>query len=79
MKLNKKRKLKVLIMFCMTFTANLRHCAVTACLVPLCSVYGLAITTIEGIGSTKTKLHPLQVCNIKLNLTMKMTKSINIL
>ena len=75
--MKRKKKLKVLIMFRTTFTANLRHSAVTACLVPLCSMNGLAITTIEGIGSTKTKLHPLQVCNIKLNLTMKMNKSIN--
>ena len=29
-------------------------------MVPICSVHGMAVTTIEGIGSTKTKLHPVQ-------------------
>lgn len=27
---------------------------------PICAVHGLAVTTVEGIGSTKTKLHPVQ-------------------
>lgn len=31
-----------------------------ACLAPVCSVHGLAITTVEGIGSTKSRLHPVQ-------------------
>ncbi|RZB77506.1 xanthine dehydrogenase, partial [Asbolus verrucosus] len=26
----------------------------------ICSMHGLAVTTVEGIGSTKTKLHPVQ-------------------
>jgi len=34
--------------------------AVNACLTPICAVHGLAVTTVEGIGSTKTKLHPVQ-------------------
>lgn len=34
--------------------------AVNACLTPVCAVHGLAVTTVEGIGSTKTKLHPVQ-------------------
>ena len=38
-----------------------RHSAVNACLIPLCALDGVAITTIEGIGSTKTKPHPCQV------------------
>ena len=38
-----------------------RHLAVNACLAPLCSMHGLAVTTVEGIGSTKTKLHAVQV------------------
>lgn len=41
-------------------TGRLHHCAVVACLVPLCAVHGAAITTVEGIGSTKTRLHPVQ-------------------
>lgn len=31
-----------------------------ACLAPVCAMHGLAVTTVEGIGSTKTKLHPVQ-------------------
>ncbi|XP_041988686.1 xanthine dehydrogenase [Aricia agestis] len=36
------------------------HLAVNACLAPVCAMHGLAVTTIEGIGTTKTKLHPVQ-------------------
>nr|XP_034184290.1 xanthine dehydrogenase isoform X2 [Osmia lignaria] len=36
------------------------HLAVNACLTPICAVHGLAVTTVEGIGSVKTKLHPVQ-------------------
>lgn len=36
------------------------HYSVNACLAPLCSVNGAAVTTVEGIGSTKTMLHPCQ-------------------
>ncbi|XP_071487031.1 xanthine dehydrogenase/oxidase-like [Diadema antillarum] len=39
---------------------NVRHRAVNACLVPVCSVHGAAVTTVEGIGSVETKLHPVQ-------------------
>ncbi|XP_071487010.1 xanthine dehydrogenase-like [Diadema antillarum] len=39
---------------------NIRHRAVNACLVPVCSVHGVAVTTVEGIGSVETKLHPVQ-------------------
>lgn len=31
-----------------------------ACLTPVCSLHGAAVTTVEGIGSTKTRLHPVQ-------------------
>ena len=37
-----------------------KHISVNACLAPVCSMHGMAITTIEGIGSTKTKLHQVQ-------------------
>ena len=40
---------------------EVRHFAVNACLTPLCAVHGVAVTTVEGIGSTKTTLHPCQV------------------
>ncbi|XP_077270195.1 xanthine dehydrogenase rosy isoform X1 [Temnothorax americanus] len=39
---------------------KIMHLAVNACLTPVCAVHGLAVTTVEGIGSTKTKLHPVQ-------------------
>uniref|UniRef100_A0A8C3WD62 FAD-binding PCMH-type domain-containing protein n=1 Tax=Catagonus wagneri TaxID=51154 RepID=A0A8C3WD62_9CETA len=32
----------------------------TACLVPICSLYGAAVTTVEGVGSIKTRIHPVQ-------------------
>ncbi|CAG4982084.1 unnamed protein product [Parnassius apollo] len=36
------------------------HLAVNACLAPVCAMHGLAVTTVEGIGSTKTRLHAVQ-------------------
>uniref|UniRef100_A0A9L0K6A3 Aldehyde oxidase/xanthine dehydrogenase a/b hammerhead domain-containing protein n=1 Tax=Equus asinus TaxID=9793 RepID=A0A9L0K6A3_EQUAS len=39
---------------------KIRHFSVTACLVPICSLYGAAVTTVEGVGSIKTRLHPVQ-------------------
>ncbi|XP_058060425.1 xanthine dehydrogenase [Anopheles bellator] len=41
-------------------TGNLHHLAVNACLTPVCAVHGMAVTTVEGIGSTRTRLHPVQ-------------------
>ncbi|XP_010615896.1 aldehyde oxidase 2-like [Fukomys damarensis] len=37
-----------------------RHFSVTACLVPLCSLHGAAVTTVEGVGSIRTRVHPVQ-------------------
>ncbi|KAK6183872.1 hypothetical protein SNE40_006452 [Patella caerulea] len=39
---------------------TIRHYSVNACLTPVCSVHGLAVTTTEGIGSLRTRLHPVQ-------------------
>uniref|UniRef100_A0A4W2ECW0 aldehyde oxidase n=1 Tax=Bos indicus x Bos taurus TaxID=30522 RepID=A0A4W2ECW0_BOBOX len=39
---------------------EIRHFSVTTCLVPICSLYGAAVTTVEGVGSMKTRLHPVQ-------------------
>lgn len=39
---------------------KLTHLAINACLAPVASMHGLAVTTVEGIGSTKTRLHPVQ-------------------
>jgi len=41
-------------------TATVRHTAVNACLMPLCSVDQCAVVTVEGVGSTKRGLHPVQ-------------------
>ncbi|XP_016051352.1 PREDICTED: aldehyde oxidase 4-like [Miniopterus natalensis] len=41
-------------------TKKIRHYPVIACLVPVCSLYGAAVTTVEGIGSLKTRVHPVQ-------------------
>lgn len=41
-------------------TKKIRHYPVNACLTPICSLYGAAVTTVEGIGSTKTRIHPVQ-------------------
>ncbi|XP_043487382.1 xanthine dehydrogenase isoform X2 [Polistes fuscatus] len=41
-------------------TKSIVHLAVNACLFPICAVHGSAVTTVEGIGSIKTKLHAVQ-------------------
>lgn len=39
---------------------KIKHFSANGCLMPLCAVDGMAVTTVEGIGSTKTALHPVQ-------------------
>ncbi|KAM9305621.1 aldehyde oxidase-like [Gastrophryne carolinensis] len=41
-------------------TKKILHYSANACLIPICSLHGTAITTVEGIGSTTTRLHPVQ-------------------
>ncbi|XP_036946883.1 aldehyde oxidase 6 isoform X1 [Acanthopagrus latus] len=41
-------------------TKTIIHYAVNACLLPICQLHGAAVTTVEGIGSTKTRIHPVQ-------------------
>uniref|UniRef100_A0A6I8MZT9 Xanthine dehydrogenase/oxidase n=1 Tax=Ornithorhynchus anatinus TaxID=9258 RepID=A0A6I8MZT9_ORNAN len=36
------------------------HSSANACLIPICALHHVAVTTVEGIGSTKTRLHPVQ-------------------
>ncbi|XP_075392187.1 xanthine dehydrogenase/oxidase [Tenrec ecaudatus] len=36
------------------------HFSANACLAPICSLHHVAVTTVEGIGSTKPRLHPVQ-------------------
>uniref|UniRef100_A0A3B4BGP6 2Fe-2S ferredoxin-type domain-containing protein n=1 Tax=Periophthalmus magnuspinnatus TaxID=409849 RepID=A0A3B4BGP6_9GOBI len=48
-------------------TKTILHFAATACLVPICQLHGAAVTTVEGIGNTKTRLHPVQERIAKAN------------
>ncbi|XP_025743090.2 aldehyde oxidase 4-like [Callorhinus ursinus] len=41
-------------------TKKIHHSPVTACLVPICSLYGAAVTTVEGVESIGTRIHPVQ-------------------
>lgn len=41
-------------------TNQVIHLAVNSCLTPICAMHGCAVTTVEGIGSTRTRLHPVQ-------------------
>ncbi|WKY06780.1 hypothetical protein Q1695_006737 [Nippostrongylus brasiliensis] len=42
-------------------TNKIRHYSANACLMPICAVFGKAVTTVEGIGSVLSKkLHPVQ-------------------
>ncbi|KAF4093447.1 hypothetical protein AMELA_G00002150 [Ameiurus melas] len=43
------------------------HFTVNACLMPLCQTHGAAVTTVEGIGNSKSKLHPVQERIAKAN------------
>uniref|UniRef100_A0A8C5QBI9 xanthine dehydrogenase n=1 Tax=Leptobrachium leishanense TaxID=445787 RepID=A0A8C5QBI9_9ANUR len=36
------------------------HFSANSCLLPICSLHGKAVTTVEGIGSSHTRLHPVQ-------------------
>ncbi|XP_053396021.1 xanthine dehydrogenase/oxidase-like isoform X1 [Mercenaria mercenaria] len=42
------------------YSKKICHFSVNACLAPLCSMHGMAVTTVEGIGSVKNGLHPVQ-------------------
>ncbi|XP_020840560.1 aldehyde oxidase 1 [Phascolarctos cinereus] len=41
-------------------TKKIRHYSANACLLSICSLFGAAVTTVEGIGNTKTRIHPVQ-------------------
>ncbi|KAM6893464.1 aldehyde oxidase 6 [Xenentodon cancila] len=41
-------------------TKTISHCSANACLLPLCQLHGAAVTTVEGVGSSKTRIHPVQ-------------------
>uniref|UniRef100_A0A8C8SUX6 Xanthine dehydrogenase/oxidase n=1 Tax=Pelusios castaneus TaxID=367368 RepID=A0A8C8SUX6_9SAUR len=42
------------------FQKKIVHFSVNACLFPICALHHVAVTTVEGIGNTKTRLHPVQ-------------------
>ncbi|XP_037384165.1 xanthine dehydrogenase/oxidase isoform X1 [Talpa occidentalis] len=42
------------------FQNKIVHFSANACLAPICSLHHVAVTTVEGIGNTKTRLHPVQ-------------------
>ncbi|XP_054835162.1 xanthine dehydrogenase/oxidase isoform X1 [Eublepharis macularius] len=42
------------------FQKKIIHYSANACLFPICALHHVAVTTVEGIGSTKTRLHPVQ-------------------
>lgn len=50
----------VMLSYFETATSKISHYSANACLTPLCSLDGFAITTIEGIGGMKQGLHPIQ-------------------
>ncbi|KAM9493284.1 aldehyde oxidase 6 [Clarias gariepinus] len=50
-----------------TQTQTINHFSVNACLMPLCQTHGAAVTTVEGIGNSKSKLHPVQERIAKAN------------
>uniref|UniRef100_A0A8C0FU99 Xanthine dehydrogenase n=1 Tax=Bubo bubo TaxID=30461 RepID=A0A8C0FU99_BUBBB len=41
-------------------TGNGNHHTANACLFPVCALHHVAVTTVEGIGNTKSRLHPAQ-------------------
>ncbi|XP_071963028.1 xanthine dehydrogenase/oxidase-like isoform X1 [Antedon mediterranea] len=41
-------------------TKKITHISANACLTPICQVHMMAVTTVEGIGSIKDGLHPVQ-------------------
>lgn len=51
----------------LTGTKTILHYSATACLLPICQLHGVAVTTVEGIGSTKTRIHPVQERIAKAN------------
>ncbi|XP_066544615.1 aldehyde oxidase 6 isoform X2 [Amia ocellicauda] len=43
------------------------HFSVNACLLPICLLHGAAVTTVEGVGNTKNRIHPVQERIAKAN------------
>ena len=47
--------------------SKIQHYAVNACLMPVCAADGCHITTVEGIGSVKNGMHPIQDRMVELH------------
>lgn len=45
----------------MTLMYYFSHHTANACLFPVCALHRVSVTTVEGIGNTKSRLHPAQV------------------
>ncbi|XP_039243434.1 aldehyde oxidase 3-like [Pipra filicauda] len=45
----------------------IHHRPANSCLLPLCSLHGAAVITVEGVGSIKTRIHPIQERLAKCN------------
>ncbi|KAI0225881.1 Xanthine dehydrogenase [Lamellibrachia satsuma] len=39
---------------------NIQHYAINSCITPICSLHGLAVTTVEGVGNRHSNIHPVQ-------------------
>ena len=37
---------------------------------PVCGLHGQAVTTVEGVGSVETRLHPVQVKALQMPITI---------
>ncbi len=61
------------------FNPFFSHWSVNACLQPICSLHCAAVVTVEGIGSTKTKLHPVQVNDSPSHTNYKSSFKVGIL
>ncbi|KFV43182.1 Aldehyde oxidase, partial [Gavia stellata] len=46
---------------------QIQHHPANSCLLPICSLHGAAVTTVEGVGSIKTRIHPIQERLAKCN------------
>ncbi|NWX40767.1 AOXB oxidase, partial [Steatornis caripensis] len=46
---------------------QIQHRSANSCLLPICSLHGAAVTTVEGVGSMKTRIHPIQERLAKCN------------
>ena len=47
--------------FRIQYDASLEEITLTSCSIPLISLHGCHVTTVEGLGDTRRGLHPVQV------------------